>query len=305
MLPMLQVLSDGREWSASVLRAELAKRFRLSPNEVSELQPSGKTQVFSNRMHWARLYLDNAGLIKTPRRGHYCITPRGREAIASGREGLDLEYLSQFPEFRAFYTKTTTPTVHDDPTPSLASVNAATSAASSTPASPEDALSDSYSTYKRGVEAELLQTVRTVNPEFFERLVVDLLLKMGYGGSFKEAGRALGRTGDGGLDGVIKEDRLGLDVLYVQAKRWQNTVGRPEIQTFAGSLDGVRARKGVFITTSQFSAEARQYADRIEKRIVLIDGEELARLMFEHNVGVTSVASLDIKRVDADYFADE
>jgi restriction system protein len=147
--------------------------------------------------------------------------------------------------------------------------------------------------------------VRTVSPEFFERLVVDLFLKMGYGSSFKEAGRALGRTGDGGLDGVIKEDRLGLDVIYVQAKRWQNTVGRPEIQTFAGSLDGVRARKGVFITTSQFSAEARQYADRIEKRIVLIDGEELARLMFEHNVGVASVASLDIKRVDTDYFADE
>ena len=188
MVPLLQVLLDGREWSASALREELAKRFRLTPSELGELQPSGRTKVFANRMHWARLYLDNAGLINTPRRGHYCITPRGREALASGKQNLDLEYLLQYPEFRAFYTKSSAETdqPHQTPIETAAPTNTATPLAPK--ASPEDPLSDSYGAYRRGIEVELLQSVRSVSPEFFERLVVDLLLKMGYGGTFKEAG---------------------------------------------------------------------------------------------------------------------
>jgi restriction system protein len=198
--------------------------------------------------------------------------------------------LKRFPEFKEFHT-------HRKPSSESEEQDDETSTAT-----PEELLEESHGALKENVTQEILERVKAAPPAFFESLVVELLLRMGYGGSREDAGRTVGRSGGGGVDGVINEDRLGLDVVYIQAKRWENTVGRPVVQAFAGSLEGVRARKGVLITTSGFSADARQYVSQIEKRIVLVDGEQLAGLMFEHNLGVSPVASYEVKKVDTDFF---
>jgi restriction system protein len=241
---------------------------------------------------WARSYLKQAGLLASPRRGYFTITQAGRDLLATEPPKINLALLEQYPEFVEFRTRkradnqTTEPAEPEQPSDDT----------------PEDALAAAYTKLRKALEAEILAAVKDASPSFFERLVVDLLVKMGFGGNRQDAGKALGKSGDGGIDGIINEDRLGLDVIYIQAKRWEGTVGRPEIQKFAGALQGQRARKRVFITTSGFSREAREYAAMIESKLILIDGDYLARLMAEHGVGVSTVGLYPVKRLDSDYF---
>jgi restriction system protein len=295
MLPTLRALSDGGVKRAGDIRDQVAGVFNLTEEEQRELVPSGQKTLFSDRVSWALTYMKKAGLVETVKRAHYRLTPRGKDLLASNPACVDLSVLAKYPEFVDWKERS------DAPKPAKPAVANLPDALET----PEESLDSAYQTLRKAIEADLLDQVKAMPPAFFEKLVVQLLVSMGYGGSLKDAGQAVGKSGDGGIDGIIKEDKLGLDVIHIQAKRWQNTVGRPEIQSFAGSLDGVNAKKGIFITTSGFSAEARAYVDKIEKRIVLIDGERLAALMFEHNVGVTKVASYDVKQVDGDYFTEE
>lgn len=298
MLPLLEELRDGRDHDVRELRETIAKKLGITDREREELLPSGKQSVYYNRLGWAKTYLDKAGLVQSVRRGVYHVTDRGRQVLASNPSRIDVEFLSRFPEFEEFRRK---------PAQDEERAVEPTKVSTTVPISftPQEALDGAYQQLRRSLEAELLSSVKAASFRFFERLVVELLVKMGYGGSLKDAGKAIGRSGDDGLDGVIKEDHLGLDAIYIQAKRWQNTVGRPEVQAFAGSLEGVRGRKGVFITTSSFSADAKEYVSRIEKKIVLIDGAQLAGLMIDFNIGVATINTYDVKRVDTDYFSEE
>jgi restriction system protein len=293
MLPLLKFAEDGKEHSLRETIEALADEFELTDEERTELLPSGQQATFDNRVGWARTYLKKAGLLKSTRRGYYQISKRGEDVLEEGPPEIDNTYLKQFPEFieftRSKQTEAGTAEGKTDDT-----------------RTPEEEIEAAYQNVKQGLVADLLQTIKDHSPAFFERLVIDLLVKMGYGGTRKDAGQAIGRSGDGGIDGIIKEDRLGLDIVYIQAKRWDNnTIGRPEIQKFAGALQGQRARKGIFITTSTFSEAALEYVSRIDSKIVLIDGETLAQLMIDYNVGVTPIASYEIKRVDSDYFTEE
>jgi len=296
MLPLLRFLGDGREHTLSECVETVANEFKLTPEERLQFLPSGTSTVIGNRVGWARTYMKKAGLLESPRRGVFRITERGTQVLSTKPNRVDVKFLDQFPEFVEFRSRA------DDETASSPAAAVVTPATSATP---EEALEDAYDRLRGGLESELLQRVMSASPAFFERLVIDLLVRMGYGGSFRDAGQAIGRSGDGGIDGIIKEDRLGLDVIYVQAKRWESSVGRPEIQKFAGALQGHRARKGVFITTSSFSKDAYDYVDRIDSKIVLIDGSTLSRFMVDSSVGVSLVTSYDVKRVDSDYFSEE
>lgn len=280
-----------------MIRALVAEHLQLTDAELRELVPSGQKPLFNDRVSWAVSYLKHAGLLDRPRRGIYRISDRGAAVLASNPQRVDNETLRQFQEFRDFLHRSG-PNGIRKPRRTVRRVEETET--------PEESLEVAYARLRATIEAELLEQVKEASPNFFERLVVELLVAMGYGGSLKDAGQAIGRSGDGGIDGIIKEDRLGLDVIHVQAKRWDGrTVGRPDIQAFAGSLDGVRAKKGIFITTSTFSSDARDYVERIDKRIILIDGEQLTSLMYEFGVGVTLTATYAVKRVDADYFSDE
>lgn len=295
MQPVLLALRDGRERTLQEIRDFVAAHLKLSEQDLRELVRSGQKTLFNDRVSWAITYMKQAGLLDRPRRGVYIITDRGAEALRRYPDRIDNSVLEQFPEFREFVNRSNASAPQLPP--------AGTGGEAETP---EESLEAAYSRLRSTIEAELLQHVKNASPEFFERLVVQLLVAMGYGGSLKDAGQAIGRSGDGGVDGIIKEDRLGLDVIHIQAKRWNDrTVGRPDVQSFAGSLDGVGAKKGIFITTSSFSAEARQYVERIDKRIVLIDGEQLAALMYDYGIGVATTASYAVKRVDPDYFGEE
>lgn len=296
-LPMLEVLADGKEWSARELRDALAARFKLTDAERAQLIPSGKQRLFDNRVGWAKTYMDKAGLVTTVRRGVYAISPLGKKTLGSKPKRIDAGFLEQFESFRVFISGGVETGAVVGSKDAIAS--------DSVLITPQERLAAAYRAIRAGLEQELLDAVSKASPSFFETVVVELLVKMGYGGSRQDAGQALGRSGDGGIDGMIKEDHLGLDAIYVQAKRWKNTVGRPDIQAFAGSLEGERARKGVFLTTSTFSKEAIDYVARIEKKIVLIDGQRLASLMVDFGVGVTTVDTLEIKRLDGDYFLEE
>lgn len=287
LFPLLRRLRDRETHSLSSLAQELADDLGLSPEDRAQVLSSGQF-TYQNRVGWARTYLKKAGLIEAPSRGTARITPRGQEVLAENPPTIDVKYLYRFPEFVAFHTPAGEST---KPVPDVATVE-----------SPEDTLERVSLQLRQNLVAELLERIKAAPPDLFERLVVDLLLSMGYGGSRQDAGEILGKSGDGGLDGVIKEDRLGLDAIYIQAKRWDNVVGRPVVQAFAGSLEGVRARKGVLITTSSFSAEARSYVKQIEKKIVLLDGNELAELMIEHNLAVSTDVVYEVKKIDNDYF---
>jgi restriction system protein len=258
--------------------------------------PSGKAPVIRSRTGWALVYLKQAGLIQSARRGWYSITKRGLDALTAAPARIDRPYLMQFAEFRDFRARSDAARGAEE--------RESDGTSDDTPASipPDEALEKAYSRLREDVEAELLDTLKGVTPAFFEQTVIDVLVAMGYGGSRSEAARAIGRSGDGGIDGVIDEDRLGLDVIYVQAKRWENTVGRPELQKFAGALQGQRATKGIFITTSTFTREAEEFARMIGSRIVLVDGVRLASLMFEYGVGVTARNTYTVKSLDGDYF---
>ena len=289
MLPLLRLSGDGDEHKLRDATASLAMSLGLSDAELAELLPSGQQSRFSNRLAWARSYLKAAGLLENPARGSFRITDRGRAVLAEAPVSIDMKFLERFPEYQEFRTKKAGDDAADPFIPEASGT-------------PEELLESGYSALRESLAGELLARTRAVTPGFFEKLVVDLLVSMGYGGSRQDAGAAIGRSGDGGIDGIIKEDRLGLDVVCVQAKRWATSVGRPEVQAFAGSLEGHRARKGVFITTSTFTRDAREYVKAIEKRIVLIDGVELADLMIDHEVGVSNLATYTVKGVDEDYF---
>jgi restriction system protein len=293
MLPVLQIAQDGNEHTMSEVVQILADAFHLTMEDRSELLPSGQQYRFDNRVHWARSYLKQAGLLESTGRGKFRITERGISVLGGNPAFINQAFLQQFPEFLEFKNRSTkTETVSEVDVPE-------------TTQTPEEILESSYQNLRNKLVQEILERIMSCSPRFFERLVVDLLVRMGYGGSRKDAGRAIGQSGDGGVDGIINEDRLGLDVVYVQAKRWGNTVGRPLVQAFAGSLEGFRAKKGVMITTSSYSRDALDYVGRIEKRIVLIDGEQLAQYMIDYGVGVAEMVSYTVKRIDLDYFDEE
>jgi restriction system protein len=289
MLPFLRLVGDGQEHSVAAVRAPLAAQFGLSEQECQELLPSGQQSRFNNRVAWAKVYLERAALLSKTRRGHFKISPRGLEILQNPPEAIDIGYLKQFPEFDEFRAKSVSPPGN---TPSEEET-------------PEETLQAAYGRIRDSLAAELLDQVKAASPEFFERLVLDLMLKMGYGGSREDAGAVTDPGADAGIDGIINEDQLGLDVIYLQAKRWESTVGRPEVQKFVGALHGKRAKKGVFLTTSSFSPDALDYAATIDPKVVLIDGARLAQLMIDFNVGVSLSQMYEIKRIDSDYFAEE
>jgi len=287
MLPILRIVKDGEEHKMREVIEKAAEMFNLSHEERTQLLPSGKQYRYENRIGWARTYLKKAGLLSTPSRGLIKITERGKEVLKKNPSKIDTNFLEQFPEYLEFknYTRETEPEQTSDLTP-------------------EEILDGSYQDLRNELAHDLLERVKSCSPEFFERLVIDLLVGMGYGGSRSDAGQRVGKSGDGGIDGIIKEDKLGLDVINVQAKRWQNTVGRPEIQAFVGSLAGNRAKKGVFITTSKFTDNAKDYVSFIQQNVVLIDGEQLTQLMIDHDIGVSEESRYIVKKIDLDYFED-
>ncbi|MGF6695246.1 MULTISPECIES: restriction endonuclease [Pseudomonas] len=294
MRPVLATVQDGAPLQLSVLRERVADQFQLTEDERKERLPSGQQTVINNRVGWARTYLNKAGLLTIPAKGMVQITARGRDVLANGPDRITVSWLKQFPEFADFHTAK--PAAAD--APAVLELDAAET-------TPDEQLAEAHQALLQSLADELLAQVRAATPSFFEQLVVDLMLAMGYGGSRKEAGKATQATNDDGIDGIIKEDKLGLDVIYLQAKRWSNTVHRPEIDKFIGALTRQRARKGVFITTSEFSQGAREAALGLDIKVVLIDGVELARLMVENNLGVSVKQVYEVKQLDSDYFAEE
>ncbi len=297
MLPLLKYLSDSQERRLDEAAEALADEFHLTVAEREELLPSGRGSRFRNRCGWARTYLKKSGLVEAPQRGTFRITDRGHATLAEDPARVDVKYLERFDEFVAFRNLRGTRGKADD--------GQSVVPEDTSDDTPEEQLEAAYQRLRDDLRGDVFKLVMDGTPAFFEQLVVDVLVKMGYGGSVQDAGQAVGRSGDGGIDGVIKEDRLGLDMIYVQAKKWEGTVGRPEIQKFAGALQGQRARKGVFITTSNYSREARDYAATIETKIVLVDGEQLTELMIDHDVGVSVMETYAVKKLDMDYFSDE
>jgi restriction system protein len=296
MLPLLELASNGVEHTLEEARASLAQRFGLDEAEVAELLPSGRQPRFANRVAWAKVYLQQAGLLSSRRRAHFEITARGQQLLAERTDRVDMSILERFEEFREFRSRARRSDDEKD---------SASTALGGGEETPEEALERAHQGLRAQLAQELLEQVKSSSARFFEMLVVELLLKMGYGRSRADAGKAIGRAGDEGIDGVISEDRLGLDVVYIQAKRWEGTVGRPELQKFVGALHGKRARKGVFITSGTFSTEAVDYVSRIDPRVVLIDGQQLAELMIDLDLGVTVKATYQVKRVDSDFFVEE
>jgi restriction system protein len=292
MLPLLKAISDGKERPIRDVTWELADQVGLSQEERQQLLPSGQQSVVANRVGWAKTYLKKAGLVDSPKRGIVRITQDGLKVLADNPTLIDNQFLKKYASFLGFYGKSD-------------SQEEAAEQPVEKAKTPDEVLESSYQSLRDALADEILDQVKTCSPEFFERLVVDLLVAMGYGGTLADAGQAIGKTGDGGIDGIIKEDRLGLDVVCIQAKRWENTVGRPVVQAFAGSMEGMRARKGVLITTSSFSKDADEYVGRIERKIVLIDGRRLAQLMIDHGIGVTTARTYTIKKLDLDYFVED
>jgi restriction system protein len=294
MLPLLTHLSDSREHSFRSLVDAIAADYKLKDSERRELLPSGGQFILDNRLGWARTYLKKAGLLSAPKRGTVQITERGLQVLRDHPNRVDNKVLRKFPEFLEFQTAKGEDSKSIQEAPIADQLD------------PQESIEAGYQRIRKQLSAELLMRMKASSPEFFERLVVELLLKMGYGGSRRDAGEAIGRSGDGGVDGVIKEDKLGLDAVYIQAKRWDNgQVGSKEIQAFVGALHGRKARKGVFITTSGFSKPARDYARDIQDTVILIDGSQIADLLIEYGVGVSTTATDEIKKIDSDYFSED
>jgi restriction system protein len=294
MLPILEFYGDKLEHGSQNVLGNLKIKLKLTDEEINELLPSGKQYRFNNRVGWAIIYLMKSGLLNRPSRGKYIITSRGLDVLKEKPEKINMKYLEKFQEyvdFKDFKSDKSEDKVLPSEYDKIST--------------PQELLESSYQELRRQLSHDLLERVKQSSPSFFEILVVDVLVKLGYGGSRIDAGQAIGRTGDDGIDGVIKEDKLGLDVVHIQAKRWQNPVGRPDIQAFVGSLEGQRSRKGVFITTSKFTADAQEYVKRIEKKIVLIDGEQLTQFMIDNGVGVAEESRYVVNRLDEDYFIEE
>lgn len=292
MLPLLKFAGDGAEHTVREAIEALAEQYRLTEEERKEPRSSAPEPIFDNRVGWARTYLTKAVLLETTGRGRFQITDRGQEILRTNPPEINSKFLRKFPEFREFLDGKATEATEEEQREEQTQT-------------PEEELESIYLSLRKDLAHDLLDRIMSCSPRFFERLVVDLLVAMGYGGSWKDAGQAVGQSGDGGIDGIIKEDRLGLDVVYIQAKRWNAVVGSPVVQAFAGSLDGVKARKGILITTSQFTKDAKEYVSRIEKKIVLIDGEQLGQYLIDHGIGVHEAATYTIKRVDLEYFSEE
>lgn len=297
MLPVLQLANEGEQRVADVVDL-IADRVGLTAEERQKLLPSGRQRVLHNRIHWAKFYLTKAGFLTSTGRGRFSITQAGRELLAEKLARIDVSILMRQPEFREFYRNEGS-TASSNPEDA-----AATGAANPGTTTPEEQIEAAYQTLEATLRADLLDRIAKNSPAFFEQLIVDLLVAMGYGGSHKNAAAQLGRSGDGGVDGVINEDRLGLDRVYVQAKRYAaaNSVGRPDVQAFVGSLVGLGATKGVFVTTSTFSAQARDFVKHLSQRVVLLDGESLAGLMIEHGIGVRTNRTVEFRRLDEDFF---
>jgi len=296
MRPLLEALADGAEHPLKEIKERLAVHFALTAAEREQMLASGVASVFTDRVGWARYYLQRAGMLQQPRRSVYQLTDGGRALLRAVQGRITNAHLRErSPDFQQWIDGSRTSSPQRLETESTLEQQS----------TPEETLANAYLNLRRAVESDLLARLRACSPGFFEQVVVRLLVAMGYGGSLQDAGKAIGRTGDEGIDGIINEDRLGLDVVYVQAKRWAATIGRPDIQQFAGALAGKRARKGVFITTSGFSGDARAYVGSIEPKIVLISGEQLAAFMFEHNVGVAPASIYEVKRIDADFFDED
>ena len=296
MLPLLRFAGEKKgETSTGEAVEALAKKLKLSDDDLKELLPSGIQSTFVSRVSWASTYMKKAGLLEATRRGFFRITKRGQEILKDPPNVINVKYLKRYPEFREFQQLKGTRS--GDKTDGLSS------APEISKVTPYEALENAYMNLRDELAGDLLTRLKKTSPSFFERIVVELLVKMGYGGSRADAGKAIGRSGDGGIDGIIKEDKLGLDVVYIQAKRWDsNSVGRPDVMQFAGALQAQKASKGIFITTSRFTEDARKYVSQIGSKIVLIDGERLTDLMIENDVGVSTVSVYPVKKIDADYF---
>ena len=297
MLPLLRLVSDRQEHKYRDLIEKLATEFQVTDEERKELLASGNQAIFDNRVGWAKTYLKKAGLLDSPKRATFVITQIGLDTLKKNPDRVDAKYLRQFPAFLEFQNASRNDNETEEETTVIA-VSEQT---------PEENLDKAYQRIRKSLASELLQNVVDLSPTFFERLVVELLVKMGYGGSIKDAGKAIGKSGDEGIDGTIKEDKLGLDIIYIQAKRWKpgNVVGRPELHKFVGALAGQGAKKGIFITTSNFTKEALEYTPKNETKIVLIDGEQLAQLMIDYNLGCTTQQTYELKKIDSDYFGEE
>lgn len=298
MLPVLRAARDG-ELSMVEAREKAAQALGLSEDDLAEMLPSGRQATFVNRVAWAKIFLERAGLVEPVRRGVFKLTARGQDVLAERPARVDMSYLSRFPEYARWRNSSNAVvapqgTVIADPAPVIDG------------GTPEERIETAFATLTAALRSELLARIAAASWQFFEQLVVDLLVAMGYGGGRAEMARAFQKAGDDGIDGVVKEDALGLDVVYVQAKRWaaDRSVGRPDVQAFVGSLVGQRADKGVFVTTAAFSQPARDYVERVDKRVVLIDGAELARLLVEHGVAVRVASRYEVKKIDEDYFSD-
>ncbi len=296
MLPLLKLANDGQEHASRDATDNMARLFQLTDAEREELLPAGHS-LFGNRVGWALTHLRHAELLETTKRGYFRITQRGKQVLQQNPQSITTKFLMQFPEYQQFAQATR----KDKSKKETNEVDLETPVTQT----PHESLEDGYRKIRQNLAQELLSQVKSCSPRFFERLVVELLVEMGYGGSIKDAAKVIGRSGDEGIDGTIKEDRLGLDIIYVQAKKWEGIVGRPEIHKFVGALQGQRARKGVFITTSYFTGDAEEYARNIDNKIILIDGKQLADFMIDFNVGVSIETIYEIKKMDTDYFSEE
>lgn len=294
MLPLLKFAGDKKEHSIREAIDHIADSFKLSEGERKEVLPSGRSYIIDNRVGWARTYLKKAGLLEDTRRSFFQITEKGTRVLEKSPTEINIKFLQNFPEFNEFRKRK-----DDGEEEQEHAIQEETSQ------TPQELLEYGYQKIKRDLAQELIVSVKKASPRFFEQLVVELLLKMGYGGSLKDAGKAIGQSGDGGIDGIIKEDKLGLDVIYIQAKRWENVVGSKEIRNFVGSLVGQKANKGVFITTSGYTKDALEYVKTITHKVILIDGEMLSQLMIENNVGVSGIINYEVKKIDSDYFIEE
>lgn len=294
MLPLLKMLSDGQEHSLQEADDFLSDQFKLSEDERRELLPSGQQPVFRNRLGWARTYMKKAGLLSTPKRAHFKITERGVELLKEKPTEITSQFLTRYQEFVDFKSIKKTKDNGEESEENHYDII--------TDKTPEESLEYAYQKLRSELAKEVLDVVKSCSPAFFEKLVIDLLIRMGYGGSRKDAGQALGKSGDGGIDGIVKEDKLGLDTIYLQAKRWENSVPVKEIRDFTGALASKKARKGIFITTSTFPPSVYEFVTQVEYKIVLIDGEQLANLMIENNVGLSTINEYQVKRIDTDYF---
>lgn len=291
--PLLEIAADRKEHSMKEARELIAKNMNLSEADLKELLPSGTQTKYDNRIAWAKSYFVQAKVLEAPRRAYFRITDRGLELLKKGYNRIDIKILNQYPEFVEFHTMKAASSTDNGQQDTLHLET------------PEETLQKAYQNIRSDLAAEILEKIKSNSPQFFERLVVDIMISLGYGGSRADAGKSIGQSGDEGIDGIIKEDRLGLDVIYLQAKRWDGTVGRPEVQKFVGALHGKRAKKGVFITTGRFSDDALRYVESIDPKVILIDGRTLTELIIDHGLGTSTTAKYEIKRIDTDYFTEE